>query len=175
MGFTKDSKSSSDDDVDTLSESLSFEYFEEGAFTTVDFYDVSKGFGFVFVGSSNDRAYVHTSKLAEHGVKKLKVGERILCDLARNAKGIYIQRIHEIEPNPSSEIVLCSVINLFPDREYGFVRIDGSSSRDAFFHFSILDSSQKNLLEIGTPLKVEICADASGTGLQVSEIIGMGN
>ncbi len=62
-----------------------------GVIATVDWFDVSKGFGFADVSELDGRVFFHSDKLKEYDIKSIKDGDRILCDIARNSKGMYIE------------------------------------------------------------------------------------
>ena len=72
------------------------------------------------------------------------------------------------------KVVRCRVVRLFPDREYGFVRILGPSTHveEAFFHFSVVKGGTSVVLRVGDELEVETIEHPGGKGLQVRKVLG---
>ena len=142
-----------------------------GVIATVDWFDNDKGFGFVEAEGLDGQAFLHVDKVKVKGIDNLFDGDKILCDIRRNHKGHYVSSIHDLEPiTRETETAECTVIRLFPDRRYGFVKV-GDGSRDAFLHFSICDDSVTSKLKVGAKFNGEICPDKSGTGFLVRKII----
>lgn len=147
------------------------ESFQEGVIGIVDWFDNDKGFGFVEVEGSSENAFLSTDIIKESDVERVFDGDRLLCDIGRNAKGLYVQCLHDIEENRTNiENAEGEVIKLFPDRRYGFINI-GDGRRDAFLHYSILEPEEENNLHLGQKLRVEIAPDKTGMGFQVRKIV----
>ena len=66
------------------------------------------------------------------------------------------------------EVEKCQVIRVFHDRGYGFVQLDGSE-RTAFFHFSVLSTSDLEAMAVGLRIKVELKTDKGGHGYSGSQ------
>ena len=110
----------------------------EGVIATVDWFDAERGFGFVDIENLDGQVFLHSQQLRESGIDLVSDGDDLLCDIGRNAKGLYIAEVHAIEVDMEAvEISDCRIIRVFHDRAYGFVRVT-DSSRDAFFHFSVV-------------------------------------
>lgn len=158
------------------SESVARDEFRYGVFTTgviatVDWFDQEKGYGFTDVPEIDERVFLHIKKLKEAGIDHVNDGDDLLCDIARNGKGLSVDKVHDIQTDPSEiETVYCSVIKLLPDRRYGFVRVD-KGSREAFFHYSAIPKSKRELLSVGLKLRVELRPDKKGCGLQVRKVL----
>ncbi len=172
IGFSRTPGSHTDELVAALGEE-----YREGSVRTrvagvVDFFDSIKGFGFVELEGVDDGAYINASKLKEHGVDGLRDGDKILCDVARGAKGLRIERIHSVDKGDDVEVVSCSVIKLLADRGYGFVRLE-DGRRDAFFHISVFDEETKDMIRVGDRFRAEVCSDRKGKGLQVRQVLGI--
>ena len=143
----------------------------KGVIATVDWFDVEKGFGFVDTEDLDGKVFLHLQQLHESGIDSVSDGDDLLCDISRNTKGLYITKVHDIEVDLDVvETSDCRIIRVFHDRNYGFVQI-ADSSRDAFFHFSVIPSAERNKLKIGTRIKCQIKADKSGHGFQIKKII----
>ena len=143
----------------------------EAVVATVDWFDAEKGFGFVDVEGLDSKVFLHSQQLHESGIDLVSDSDDLLCDIGRNAKGPYITKVHDIEVDLDVvETSDCRIIRVFHDRTYGFVKI-ADSSRDAFFHFSVVPSADRDKLNVGTKIKCQIKADKRGRGLQIKKII----
>lgn len=139
-----------------------------GVLSTVDWFDVEKGFGFVDVEGLDDQAFLRVDKLTCLGLDRVFDGDKLLCDIGKNAKGFFVKGIHDCETTRDNiEDVQAEVIKLFPDRRYGFVKI-ADGTRDAFLHFSVLQHTDN--LHVGLKLRVEISPDKSGVGYLVRKV-----
>ena len=143
----------------------------EGVIATVDWFDAEKGFGLVEIEGVDGKVFLHSQQLQQSRINLVNDGDELLCDVRRNAKGLHIAEVHDIETDLDVvETVDCRIIRVFHDRGYGFVQI-GGSSRNAFFHFSIVPSTDREKLKIGIMVKAQIKEDKSGRGLQVKTVI----
>lgn len=137
----------------------------------VDWFDEKKGFGFVEIGGVSGGVFVHMEIVKSSGIDALNDGDDIVCDIGSSSKGLSVLKIHSIKNDPSEiEVVKCQVIRVFHDRGYGFVQLDGSE-RTAFFHFSVLSTSDLEAMEVGLKIKVELKTDKGGTATQVRRIL----
>ena len=138
---------------------------------TVDWFDAERGFGFVDVEGLDGKVFLHSQQLHESDIDLVNDGDDLLCNIGRNAKGLYITEVHDIEVDLDVvETSDCRIIRVFHDRGYGFVQI-ADSSRNAFFHFSVVPSADRDKLKVGTKIKGQIKADKRGRGLQIKKII----
>ena len=138
--------------------------FKEGVeinsvLATVDFYDTSKGFGFVEMETSDSRIFIHVEKLTEYGLETIKDGDELLCDISRGPKGLFVKKIHDVQIDSTGlKTVECKIVRLFPERGYGFVKsIDNKLT--AFFHVSVFPEVIRGTLNEGKLLKAEIGPD----------------
>lgn len=137
----------------------------------VDWFDAKKGFGFVEVAGVSGGVFVHLETLKTSGFDGLSDGDDIVCDIGYSSKGLSIQRVHSVKIDPTQiEIAKCQVVRVFHDRGYGFVQID-ESERTAFFHFSVLSTSDLEAMDIGLRLKAELKTDKGGTAMQLRKIL----
>jgi cold shock CspA family protein len=96
----------------------------EGVLATVDWFDAEKGYGFVDVEGIEGQVFLHAEKLTEAGIESVADGDDILCDVGRNARGVHVLRVHDVQTDPASvQVIECSISRLFPDRGY---RIENS-------------------------------------------------
>lgn len=171
--FAHNHSAQESDLVDTYGDEYKEGVFKENILATVEFYDVSKGFGFIEVEDIDSKIFIHTEKLQEYGVKALKDGDGILCDLARGKKGIFVSKIHDIKTDSSQiEIVKCRIIRLFRERGYGFVQLT-EKDRTAYFHISVFSQDLRNKIQEGQLLEAEIGPDRKGDGFQIKQIISI--
>ncbi len=144
---------------------------KKGVLATVDWYDAGKGYGFALVDGFSSGIFIQAKKLKEHGINEISDGDDLLCDIARNEKGVFIDKIHDIEQDDSNaEVVNCKIARLFNDRYYGFVNIE-DSDRDALFHFSIFPEDDRKNLAVGHCFKAEIGAGKKDHGFQVKKLV----
>ncbi len=137
----------------------------------VDWFDLGKGFGFVEVAGVSGGVFVHIETLKASGFDDLRDGDDIVCDIGSSSKGLSVQRVHSIKTDPTDiEVAKCNVVRVFQDRRYGFVQID-ESDRTAFFHFSVLSTSDIKVLTEGLKIKVELKTDKDGAASQVRRIL----
>lgn len=159
--------------VATLGEDYKEGIIKKGVIATVDFFDESKGFGFVEVDGVDSRIFIHVQKLQEHDIQSLNDGDGILCDLARGPKGLFIDKIYDIEIDEVNvETVSCRIIRLFRDRGYGFVELEGND-RTVFFHITVFSQSIREKLKEGFHLEAQICPDTKASGYQIKKVLSI--
>lgn len=139
-------------------------------FAVVDFYDAQKGFGFVDAEGVEGRVFLHAEKLDALSVDALGDGDKIMCDIGRNEKGLIVDVIHDIEVD-EPKVITCTIAKLFEDRGYGFVSL-AHGGGDAFFHFSIFDQEERTKLVVGQSFDAEISFRDSQKGAQVKKLTG---
>jgi cold shock CspA family protein/GTPase SAR1 family protein len=134
---------------------------------TVEWFDSEKGFGFADSEELDARIFFHSEKLLENGIKTVSDGDEILCDIFRSEKGFNIEKIHDVETHETKhEEVDCTIIRVFQERNYGFVKINGTD-REAFFHKSIFPEAARSGLSEGYVFRAEIMPDKKGRLYQV--------
>lgn len=132
----------------------------DGVIAIVDKYDRDRGFGFVEVPEMRDDAFLHARVLENGGFEDVWDGDRILCEISRNAKGLYVSKVHSLEP-ARKEILSGQIVRLFSDRQYGFVEMPQFGS-NAFFHLSVVPPDRRLALAEGMVLTYEAVSDLSG-------------
>ena len=137
----------------------------------VDQFNKTNGYGFVEVSGISGGVFVHVETVRASGFEELSDGDDLVCDVGRTAKGLAVTHIHSIRTDQDSlETAVCSVVRVFPDRGYGFVRIEGTT-RDAFFHFSALSTADLADLKVGSRLEAELKTNADGTSMQLRRVL----
>lgn len=127
---------------------------------TVDDYDPYRGFGFVDITSLNERAFLHVRVLEQSGFAELFDGDRIICDINENEKGLVVSKVHEVLPEKGRK-ASGQIVKMFPDRPYGFIHIP-ELGLDAMFHHSVLAPGERHLLREGAAVDVELNFDGNG-------------
>lgn len=161
--------------IDELVATLGNEYLEgvvkKAVTANVDFYDKEKGFGFAEVEGMDSKVYIHADKLIDYGIDVLKDGDAIICDIERNTKGFAVNKLCDVQTESfGTEIVECKIIRLFPERGYGFIKVN-NSGRTAFFHVSIFPEELRRLIEEGKPLTTEIAPSRNSEGYQAKQVL----
>ncbi|MEX1199552.1 MAG: cold shock domain-containing protein [Methylophaga sp.] len=137
---------------------------------TVDFYDSSKGFGFVDIDEVEAKIFIHSEKLKEYGIGAITDGDEILCNLARGSKGLYIDKIQYVKAKTDAEVIVCQIIRIFHERGYGFIK-EQNSDRSAFFHVSIFPVEVREHLKLGDMFQGIMAADKTGKGYQIKQYL----
>ncbi|TPL04505.1 hypothetical protein FJ944_26060 [Mesorhizobium sp. B2-4-11] len=132
----------------------------DGVIAIVDRYDRDRGFGFVEVPEMRDDAFLHARVLESGGFEDVWDGDRLLCEISRNAKGLYVSKVYSFEA-AKREILSGQIVRLFPDRQYGFVDMPEFGS-NAFFHLSVVPADRRSALAEGKWLTYEAVSDLSG-------------
>jgi cold shock CspA family protein len=102
----------------------------EHVIATVEFFDHFRGFGFVEVPSLKDKAFLHARTLEQYGIRDLRDGDEILCDVVRSSKGLVVARVKTVCPL-QTKTAHAIVVKLLSERAYGFVQIQETGT-DAF-------------------------------------------
>lgn len=157
--------------VSTLGDEYKVGIFKESVIATVDFYDPEKGFGFVETDGVDSRIFVHAEKFKGLDIESLQDGDDILCDIARDSKGLHVEKIYDVETDITKiETVECNIIRLFVERRYGFVKLL-DSERSAFFHITVFSPETRGRIYEGQPLTVEIIPAKKDGEYQVKKIV----
>ena len=139
---------------------------------TIEFFDATRGFGFATSPDMKERVFLHQRTVLASGLQTVQDGDDLRCDVSRGARGLYISKVYEIMKSPilASEALDATIIRLFPDRGYGFVRVPAIAA-DAFFHYSLLPEVMQEKLKLGLEVRVNVRSDKSGQGYQVKQIV----
>jgi CspA family cold shock protein len=126
----------------------------KGVSGVVDWFDESKGYGFVIVGESGVSAFLHASVLERSGIDSVHDGDALIVDVSRSHKGVAISEVRKAQPNEvaGAALVDAVVVKFFADRGYGFVYVP-TLGKDAFFHASLLPEQDRASVAIGNVSK----------------------
>lgn len=136
---------------------------------SVDDYDRYRGFGFVEIPSLNERAFLHARVLEQSDVPEVFDGDRIICDIRANEKGLFVNKVHKVLPQEGKK-ASGHVIKTFSDRSYGFINIP-ELGIDAMFHHSVISPEERPMLREGAAVDVELNFDENGRA-QVRKLLG---
>jgi cold shock CspA family protein len=123
------------------------------------------------VEGQTEQAFIHLDRLKKAGIDRVFDGDRALCDVARNPKGLYVLTVHHLGNSTAETEEADGVVSrIFRERKYGFVRIP-KKARDAFFHFSVFPKGLPDGFAEGSVSRVEISPDKTGEGYQVRRFL----
>lgn len=137
---------------------------------TVDYFDPEKRYGFVDVEGQSAQAYIHLSILKDAGIDRVFDGDKLLCNVARSPKGLYVQKVSEFLNRTDFEETDGIVIRIFRDRRYGFLRVP-TKAADAFFRFAVFPEGLPEGFSEGSTCRVQISPDKTGEGYQVRRFV----
>ena len=126
----------------------------------VDKFDDARGYGFVNIPDMHESAFLHKTIVEVAGHESVRDGDRILCDIARNQKGLYVSHIRNLEVVRVRQFS-GRIIRLFHDRAYGFVHVPEIGA-DAFFHYSLFPLEARGRLVEGLEFNFEATSDMAG-------------
>ena len=127
---------------------------------TVENFDRFRGFGFVDLPSLHDSAFLHSRILEQGDFPDVSDGDRIVCDVQRNDKGLVVSKVHEISAEEGIRST-GTIVKLIPDRGYGFVNVPELDA-DAFFHYHLFKPEERASLSEGQQLTIELKTDPQG-------------
>jgi len=156
---------------------LSFDIPAEGPLASkitgiLEWFDKSKGFGFVSFDGEYSRAFLHVTTLQAAKVDEIADGDIIICDIDKGQKGVSVTHIHNVQRSDAFEhgFIKAKIVKVFKDRGYGFVH-SAQFDIDAFFHFSAVDEGRREELQEDYEVSVEINKDPKGRGFQVRRLL----
>jgi cold shock CspA family protein/energy-coupling factor transporter ATP-binding protein EcfA2 len=168
-GYIQSSLQDRDSNTQMLA-GIAADILHEGILATVDFFDQAKGFGFVVATEINERCYVGADAIKKSNLVSLNDGDDILCDIGQSIKGPIVLVIHDVQNKPAElSLVQCEIVGLRPDRQFGFVSVQGLHD-DVLFHFSLLNNNQIADLRIGLRFEAEVRVNSKNGLQQVRKI-----
>lgn len=132
----------------------------------VKWFNPAKGFGFVAPMDGSPDAFLHVSVVQRAGLRTLRQGATIVCDLASGPRGPQVSAIERVDdstvqddlPEASSgeESVIDGEVKFFAvDKGYGFgMPSDGSA--DVFVGIGALQRSNLDRLEPGQQIRMHV-------------------
>ncbi|MEE2704695.1 MAG: cold-shock protein [Pseudomonadota bacterium] len=134
-----------------------------GVTATVKWFNPAKGFGFVAPSDGTADAFLHVSVLHEAGLRTLRQGATINCDISDGPKGPQVANIKDVDNSTVNEEKIegnvselnCEIKFFAAEKGYGFgVPEEGGS--DIFIGISALQRSNLDRLEPGQKVKLKV-------------------
>lgn len=119
----------------------------------VEFYDKSKGFGFVLLEKLGVSAYLGSSIVSTTANGHVGDGDEVKVKIEHTGKGFAVTKIVTDFQDVITDVE-ASVVRYFPNRGYAFLSSD--SYDDIFLHYSILSDSEEKLIVEGLAMNVDI-------------------
>jgi len=144
----------------------------------VKWFNPAKGFGFVAPSDGGDDAFLHLSVVHSAGLRTLRQGATITCELADGPKGPQVSRVVNVDnssvPEEESDLpsfsVECEIKFFAADKGYGFGVPDGGGA-DIFIGIGALQKSNLDKLEPGQKVKIKAQDGKKGPMATEVEII----
>jgi cold shock protein len=137
-----------------------------GVTAKVKWFNPAKGFGFVAPTDGSPDAFLHVSVVQRAGLRTLRQGATIICDLASGPRGPQVSAIDRVddstvqddlpEADSGEESVIDGEVKFFAlDKGYGFgMPADGSA--DVFVGIGALQRSNLDRLEPGQQVRMHV-------------------
>jgi len=145
----------------------------------VKWFNPAKGFGFVAPTDGTPDAFLHVSVVHTAGLRTLRQGATIVCNLTEGPKGPQVTAIETIDNSTvvddlpeGDETVLDGEIKFFAaDKGYGFV-VSESGGHDIFIGIGALQRSNLDRLESGQRVRMHVQDGKKGPMATKVEVIG---
>ena len=153
-----------------------------GVTAKVKWFNPAKGFGFVAPTDGSPDAFLHVSVVQRAGLRTLRQGATIICDLATGPRGPQVSSIERVddstvqddlpEADNGEETVIDGEVKFFAvDKGYGFgMPSDGSA--DVFVGIGALQRSNLDRLEPGQRIRMHVRPGNKGPMAVRVEILG---
>jgi CspA family cold shock protein len=150
-----------------------------GVTAKVKWFNPAKGFGFVAPTNGTPDAFLHVSVVHKAGLRTLRQGATIICDLAEGEKGSQVTAIETVDNSTvvddvpeGNETILDGEIKFFAaDKGYGFGVPEGGG-HDIFIGIGALQRSNLDRLESGQRVRMHVQDGDKGPMATQVEIIG---
>lgn len=145
----------------------------------VKWFNPAKGFGFVAPTDGTPDAFLHVSVVHTAGLRTLRQGATIVCNLTEGPKGPQVTAIETIDNSTvvddlpeGDETVLDGEIKFFAaDKGYGF-GVSESGGHDIFIGIGALQRSNLDRLESGQRVRMHVQDGKKGPMATKVEVIG---
>ncbi|MBX7198801.1 MAG: cold shock domain-containing protein [Rhodospirillaceae bacterium] len=138
---------------------------KSGITAKVKWFNPAKGFGFVAPNDGTSDAFLHVSVVQRAGLRTLRQGATIICDLTHGPRGPQVSIIDRVDdstvaddmpPADGDETVLEGEIKFFAvDKGYGFgMPVNGGA--DVFIGIGALQRSNLDRLESGQQVRMYV-------------------
>lgn len=138
---------------------------KSGVTAKVKWFNPAKGFGFVAPTDGSPDAFLHVSIVQRAGLRTLRQGATIYCDLGDGPRGLQVSNIQrvdessvvdEVPEQEGDETILEGEIKFFaPDKGYGFALPTGGGA-DVFIGIGALQRSNLDRLETGQKVRMYV-------------------
>jgi CspA family cold shock protein len=138
---------------------------KSGVTAKVKWFNPAKGFGFVAPMDGSPDAFLHVSVVQGAGLRTLRQGATIVCDLGNGPRGLQVSSIHSVDESSvvddapagdSDESVVEGEIKFFSsDKGYGFGVPTGGGA-DVFIGVGALQRSNLDRLESGQRVRMTV-------------------
>jgi cold shock protein len=156
----------------------------------VKWFSPDKGFGFVELSDGSGDAFLHGSVLAQTGINTVQPGETLEVRVGPGHKGPHITEIISVDrstakpttprrsnfgattsngPSSGTAVEETGTVKWFnAERGYGFIALDGGSTKDVFVHISALERS--GLTDLGEGQQVIVDVVEGRKGLEATRV-----
>ena len=164
-----------------LQTSSQAESVQSGVTAKVKWFNPAKGFGFVAPMDGTTDAFLHVSVVQRAGLRTLRQGATIICDLTHGPRGPQVAIIDRVDdstvaddmpPADGDESVLDGEMKFFAvDKGYGFGMPIGGGA-DVFIGIGALQRSNLDRLESGQQVRMYVRPGKKGPMAVRIEILG---
>jgi len=155
---------------------------KSGVTAKVKWFNPAKGFGFVAPADGTADAFLHVSVVQRAGLRTLRQGATIICDLTDGPRGPQVALIGRVDDSTvaddeiygeGEESVLEGEIKFFAvDKGYGFGMPAGGGA-DVFIGIGALQRSNLDRLESGQHVRMYVRSGKKGPMAVRIELLGM--
>ncbi|MBL8644356.1 MAG: cold shock domain-containing protein [Rhodospirillaceae bacterium] len=138
---------------------------KSGVTAKVKWFNPAKGFGFVAPTDGSPDAFLHVSVVQRAGLRTLRQGATLICDLGDGPRGLQVSSIERVDessvvddapPADGNESIVEGEIKFFaPDKGYGFGVPTGGGA-DVFIGIGALQRSNLDRLESGQKVRMHV-------------------
>lgn len=157
---------------------------KSGVTAKVKWFNPAKGFGFVAPNDGTSDAFLHVSVVQRAGLRTLRQGATIICDLTNGPRGPQVSIIDRVDdstvaddmpPADGDESVLEGEIKFFAvDKGYGF-GMPVSGGPDVFIGIGTLQRSNLDRLESGQQVRMYVRPGKKGPMAVRIEVLSQPN
>jgi cold shock protein len=155
---------------------------KSGVTAKVKWFNPAKGFGFVAPNDGSADAFLHVSVVQRAGLRTLRQGATIICDLTEGPRGPQVALIGRVDDSTvaedeslgeGEETVVEGEIKFFAvDKGYGFGMPAGGGA-DVFIGIGALQRSNLDRLESGQHVRMYVRSGKKGPMASRIELLGM--
>ncbi len=138
---------------------------------SVDWFDPERGFGFIKVPGNPQGVYINEAVLHHSGIDTISTGSEIRFSATRTPKGLSVSSVLAV--TAGNQVVTRSTVQIariFPDRKYGFAKLEDTESV-AFFHFSVIPRELMKHLAEGASMVADVYHDEEQDVFQVRTVL----